>query len=327
MSKTFLNVAARHHRGYRRRRDRMRPRISGIFGPIVAVTLAAASLRAQPAPQPPPAPEPDAGAPVVTPPRESAVTPAPAPSQAPTPGYPAFPPPYNPYPYYPRYGYPPPTYAPPPDPRVEQRRLRTGEAHADHVILMPTAYTHPAGTVYFSSIDIVLLQAGYAISDDTQVTLSGTPPLGEDNVFPLDLSLKNAFVNEGPVRVAAIGSITGIAGLDEGNFFLGRIGGAAQLCFDTPCKSSASVASRSPMAPASLAGLGRGAFLYLPLPMTSAVRGRAFRAEAAVAKAVPARHGSRAAADSADRRCRVRRRKGSGRNISIMFLSAFFQQS
>lgn len=224
----------------------MRPRISGIFGPIVAVTLAAASLRAQPAPQPPPAPEPDAGAPVVTPPRESAVTPAPAPSQAPTPGYPAFPPPYNPYPYYPRYGYPPPTYAPPPDPRVEQRRLRTGEAHADHVILMPTAYTHPAGTVYFSSIDIVLLQAGYAISDDTQVTLSGTPPLGEDNVFPLDLSLKNALVNEGPVRVAAIGSITGIAGLDEGNFFLGRIGGAAQLCFDTPCKSSASVASTAP---------------------------------------------------------------------------------
>ena len=237
----------------------MRPRISGIFGPIVAVTLAAASLRAQPAPQPPPAPEPDAGAPVVTPPRESAVTPAPAPSQAPTPGYPAFPPPYNPYPYYPRYGYPPPTYAPPPDPRVEQRRLSTGEAHADHVILMPTAYTHPAGTVYFSSIDIVLLQAGYAISDDTQVTLSGTPPLGEDNVFPLDLSLKNAFVNEGPVRVAAIGSITGIAGLDEGNFFLGRIGGAAQLCFDTPCKSSSSVASTALLAgPATLVLTGVG---------------------------------------------------------------------
>ena len=126
----------------------MRPRISGIFGPIVAVTLAAASLRAQPAPQPPPAPEPDAGAPVVTPPRESAVTPAPAPSQAPTPGYPAFPPPYNPYPYYPRYGYPPPTYAPPPDPRdaafhaqhpgVELRRV-----DASSVVLTLRSHTLP----------------------------------------------------------------------------------------------------------------------------------------------------------------------------------------
>jgi hypothetical protein len=124
---------------------------------------------------------------------------------------------------------------------------------------MPTAYTHPAGTVYLSSYDIVIAQAGYAFTDSTQLTLTGAPPFGDDLIFPLDLSLKVALENEGPVRVAAIGSVTGLIGLEEGDFLLGRLGGAVQFCFDAACESSASVASTTLLAgPAMLTVAGAG---------------------------------------------------------------------
>ena len=102
--------------------------------------------------------------------------------------------------------------------------------------------THPEGTFYMSSTDIVFLQLGYAVTDSTQITLSGTPPLGEDAIFPLDLSLKTSLLAEGPVRVAAIGALTGLFGFEEGGFVVGRAGGVTQLCFDRACESSASVA-------------------------------------------------------------------------------------
>jgi len=43
------------------------------------------------------------------------------------------------------------------------------------------------------------------------------------------------------VRVAALGSITGLWGLDEGNAVLGRIGAVGEFCFDDACRSSASM--------------------------------------------------------------------------------------
>ena len=126
-------------------------------------------------------------------------------------------------------------------------------------MILPTAYTHPAGTFYLSSYDIALLQVGYALNDSTQVTLTGAPPLGEDLIFPLDLSLKVGLAREGPVRAAAIGSVTGLVGLEEGDFLLGRIGGVAQLCFDDACESSASIASTTLLAgPAMLTLAGGG---------------------------------------------------------------------
>ena len=126
-------------------------------------------------------------------------------------------------------------------------------------MILPTAYTQPEGTLYFSSYDIVLLQAGYALNDSTQLTLTGAPPLGEDLIFPLDLSLKVALVKQGPVRAAAIGSITGLIGLEEGDFLLGRVGGVAQICFDDPCESSFSIGSTTLLAgPAMLTFTGGG---------------------------------------------------------------------
>lgn len=140
------------------------------------------------------------------------------------------------------------------------RDARYRDAHHDRVILMSTAETHPAGTVYLSDYDLALLQAGYAVTDRVQITLTGTPPLGKDAVFPIDLSLKAVLVRQPRVRVAAIGAISGLLGLEEGNFLLGRIGGVAQLCLSDGCASSLNLGTSVLLAgPATLMTNGVGA--------------------------------------------------------------------
>ena len=94
-------------------------------------------------------------------------------------------------------------------------RAPAEDPQADRVVLLPTAYTHPEGTVFFSSYDIAILQAGYAFTDDTQVTLTALP-IPSESFTILDLSLKTALVERGPVRVAAIGSASGGIGSDIG---------------------------------------------------------------------------------------------------------------
>lgn|GEM_PF-978474 len=124
-----------------------------------------------------------------------------------------------------------------------QARERTENAHVDRVILMPTAETHPRGTLFFSSYEIILLQAGYALSDETQISLTLTPPVGKDNVVPLDVTLKTVVLRQPHVRLAAYGSASGVAGLKEGTALLGRVGATFQGCFALTCGSSVSVAS------------------------------------------------------------------------------------
>jgi hypothetical protein len=106
------------------------------------------------------------------------------------------------------------------------------------VLLVPTAETHPAGTVYFSDYEIVGLQAGYALSDRTQLSLTFVPPLSKDIIVPLDLTLKGVIVRTPRVRVAATASVTGLYGLNEGSATVGRVGGITQFCFDDYCRGS-----------------------------------------------------------------------------------------
>lgn len=122
--------------------------------------------------------------------------------------------------------------------------IRRADAHADRVILIPTAYTHPAGTAYVSSYDIVVLQAGYAITDRVQVSLLTTPPI-EGALVPIDLSVKTVLLRDPRVRVAALASASGIGGLEDFGFlFIGRAGGIVQFCLDTgPCRRSVTVTS------------------------------------------------------------------------------------
>ena len=117
-----------------------------------------------------------------------------------------------------------------------------GDANGDRVVLLPTAKTQPKGVFTFSSYDIVLLQAGYAITDSTQLTLTFTPPV--QGGMPLDLTLKTAFLRGPLARAAAMASVSGLTGLGDAGFvFLGRVGGVADFCFRTDCASSITVAS------------------------------------------------------------------------------------
>jgi hypothetical protein len=124
--------------------------------------------------------------------------------------------------------------------------VEPGEPHADRVVLAPTAYTHPKGTLFFSAYDLVILQAGYALTDATQLSVTVTPPIGEPGevrMALLDLSLKTALVRQGPVRVAALGSISGVATNEPAALLVGRVGGVVQFCFRAECTTSVSLSS------------------------------------------------------------------------------------
>lgn len=136
---------------------------------------------------------------------------------------------------------------------------RYDDAHVDRVMLLPTAETHPEGTVYLSSYEIVVLQAGYAASDSVQITLTTVPPVFDGLIVPADVSLKVVLAREPRFRLAAIGSVSGIMGLEEGNFFIGRLGGVAQFCFERRCDSSANMGITAVLAgPATVTATGLG---------------------------------------------------------------------
>jgi hypothetical protein len=138
--------------------------------------------------------------------------------------------------------------------------MRKRDAHVDRVVLMSTGETQPEGAVTFSSYDIIGLQAGWAMSDTTQITVTGTPPFGEDGLFPLDVTLKTVVFREQRVRIAALGSASGVIAFEEGNALVGRAGAVVQLCFDDACRSSVSTGTTAVFAgPAILVANGFGA--------------------------------------------------------------------
>ena len=121
------------------------------------------------------------------------------------------------------------------------------DPQADRGVLAPTAYTHPKGTYYVSDYDVVLFEAGYALTDDTQISLTGLPPLAEGLVV-LDVTLKSTLYRAGRVRVAGLGSASGGGAKTIGVFGIGRVGGVVQLCLETACKNSLSLSSNVTLA-------------------------------------------------------------------------------
>jgi len=118
---------------------------------------------------------------------------------------------------------------------------RFNDANADRAILFSTAETHPKGTFFFSDYELILLQFGYAFTDNLQLTLTGVPPLIKDQPYFFDLALKLNFLRTDVVRAAVIGSgmamFTG-QDTDPSSLFGARLNGVAQFCFETSCKSS-----------------------------------------------------------------------------------------
>jgi hypothetical protein len=230
-------------------------------GTIVASFLASALLtgvdaHAQTAPPPEPPPS------TVADPVPPAAAPTPPPPAAEPPPLVAAPPPPAALPS----AYPPaPIYAPPPPlpPNADQgpaavigvaapaqgsTRAPAEDPQADRGVLMPTAYTHPKGTTFVSDYELVLGQIGYAITDDTQVSFTGVPPLGAERVAFLDITLKSTLYRGGLVRVAALGSTSGLAAKEIGVLGIGRVGGVVQLCLEGRCESSLSLSSNMTLA-------------------------------------------------------------------------------
>jgi hypothetical protein len=114
-------------------------------------------------------------------------------------------------------------------------------------MLLPTAYTHPAGTIYIASYDVAILQVGYAFTDQSQITLTAVP-IGSESITLLDLSLKTSVFRGGLVRAAALGSASGAVGKDIGILFIGRVGGVVQLCLQRACDGSFSLSSNGVLA-------------------------------------------------------------------------------
>jgi hypothetical protein len=137
------------------------------------------------------------------------------------------------------------------------------DPQADRVVLLPTAFTHPRGTVFFSTYDIAILQAGYAVTDDTQLTLTALPVPSESFTI-LDLSAKTVVYRGAWFRAAALGSASGAVGGDIGAIFIGRVGGVAQGCLRRACDSSLVLSSNVALVgPVLLMANGVGAIVRL----------------------------------------------------------------
>jgi hypothetical protein len=128
------------------------------------------------------------------------------------------------------------------------------------LLIAPTAETNPRGSFYATSYEIVLLQLGYSISDVTQISITATPPIGEEAIVPGDISVKTVVLREPHVSVAVIASASGIVGFEEFSGFLGRAGGAVTLCAEArECPLSFSIGTTMALAgPASIWFTGAG---------------------------------------------------------------------
>ncbi len=126
------------------------------------------------------------------------------------------------------------------EPGFRQGEPRLTDANVDRTILFSTAETHPKGTFFFSDYELVLLQFGYAITDDLQLSVSGLPPIIKNQPYFLDLALKANFFRSDVVRLAVIGAgtVAFLPDSDPSTYFGARLNGVAQFCFDRVCRSS-----------------------------------------------------------------------------------------
>jgi len=134
----------------------------------------------------------------------------------------------------------PPAYSPPSPPAERPPRdVRVASAHADRVVFLPTAETHPSGTLFITDYEIIIPQVGVAVSDRTQISLALTgDPGAKDPIAFGDFSLKSVLARGYRYRLAATGSLSGLFGLDQGFGIFGRAGFVAEMCFDDTCRSS-----------------------------------------------------------------------------------------
>ena len=119
-----------------------------------------------------------------------------------------------------------------------EKSARHTDAHADRVILVPTAETQPMGTLFASSYELLLLGVGYAPTDRLHLSIVGVTDL--DNRF-VEANIKVNLLRSRFIRFAAQSSIDNIGGNGQSEIF-GRAGATLQICFELRCATSLSVA-------------------------------------------------------------------------------------
>lgn len=118
--------------------------------------------------------------------------------------------------------------------------FRFVDANTDRVLITSTAETHPEGTFYFTDYELVLLQFGYAITDHVQISLTGVPPLVENQPYFFDLAIKGNVVRNDTLRLALIGALDVVVDEDGDTFWGARPGAVGTLCFGQTCQSNVS---------------------------------------------------------------------------------------
>jgi hypothetical protein len=117
--------------------------------------------------------------------------------------------------------------------------LRATDTHVDRVVFLPTAETHPKGTLYTSSYEVVLLQLGYALTDRAQLSLLALPFIGEDSLLVAP-SLKVNVLRAPRAKLALVSELH-VQSLPFSNSGVwAQFGAIGQLCFDSTCRSSVS---------------------------------------------------------------------------------------
>jgi hypothetical protein len=124
---------------------------------------------------------------------------------------------------------------------------RAADAHVDRVLIVPTAETHPEGTLFITAYELLLPSIGYAITDDVQVSAFG---FTDFKGGLLELRVKANVMRTRALRVALGTSLDYVTSEPddledpdaENDFLLGRADGMLQLCFDAACRSSLSSA-------------------------------------------------------------------------------------
>lgn len=128
------------------------------------------------------------------------------------------------------------------EPGDNPKEARFIDANSDHVILGSTAETHPKGTFFFSDYEILLLQFGYAVTDNLQLSITGLPPIVKEQPYWFDFSLKLNVVRTEVFRAGLLAGLDVVVdpGSSSKSYFGGHLAAVGQFCFEAKCRSSVS---------------------------------------------------------------------------------------
>lgn len=76
------------------------------------------------------------------------------------------------------------------------------------LMLMPTAYTMPAGTNAFTDYEVVFIQYAHALTNHTHLSIASMLPMVPEFVQSITVGVKQRYLVQGNVQAAAFGSYT-----------------------------------------------------------------------------------------------------------------------